>query len=103
MLVCSYLISRLIQKRRGGGNYANKYVFICYEIDILIVNNDTRFFCRNATNGFYHINDSSNRYTKTYCQMTSLTGCSGGGWTLVMKTDGRKVCKKERKNIKTSL
>ena len=26
--------------------------------------------------------------------MTSLTGCSGGGWTLVMKTDGRKVWNK---------
>lgn len=23
--------------------------------------------------------------------MTSLSGCSGGGWTLVMKADGRKV------------
>ena len=26
--------------------------------------------------------------------MTSLTGSSGGGWTLVMKTDGRKVWNK---------
>ena len=49
-------------------------------------------FYRNGKNGFYRIRDSSNSSTKTYCQMTSLTGCSGGGWTLVMKTDGRKVC-----------
>ena len=31
--------------------------------------------------------------------MTSLTGCSGGGWTLVMKIDGRKVCKRTGKVI----
>ena len=30
--------------------------------------------------------------------MTSLTGCTGGGWTLVMKTDGNKVCKNFKKN-----
>ena len=27
----------------------------------------------------------------TFCQMTALTGCGGGGWTLVMKIDGSKV------------
>jgi len=28
-----------------------------------------------------------------YCHMTSygIGGCGGGGWTLVMKTDGHKV------------
>ena len=26
-----------------------------------------------------------------YCQMTSIGSCGGGGWTLVMKTDGHKV------------
>ncbi|CAB4026878.1 Hypothetical predicted protein, partial [Paramuricea clavata] len=26
--------------------------------------------------------------SKTYCQMTSLAGCAGGGWTMVMKVDG---------------
>ena len=26
-----------------------------------------------------------------YCQMTSSGACGGGGWTLVMKTDGHKV------------
>ncbi len=29
--------------------------------------------------------------TKAYCQMTSLVGCAGGGWTMVMKVDGRQV------------
>ena len=32
--------------------------------------------------------------------MTSLTGCSGMGWTLVMKIDGRKVFK-GKSHIKT--
>ena len=31
--------------------------------------------------------------------MTSLTGCSGGGWTLVMKIDGRKVRKRKENFI----
>ena len=26
-----------------------------------------------------------------YCHMTSIRGCGGGGWTLVMKIDGHKV------------
>lgn len=26
-----------------------------------------------------------------YCHMTSIEGCGGGGWTLVMKIDGHKV------------
>ena len=26
-----------------------------------------------------------------YCHMTTLDGCGGGGWTLVMKMDGSKV------------
>ena len=30
-------------------------------------------------------------YTGTYCQMSALKGCVGGGWTMVMKIDGNKV------------
>ena len=26
-----------------------------------------------------------------FCQMDSVSNCSGGGWTLVMKIDGNKV------------
>lgn len=48
-------------------------------------------FYSNAGNGIYLIKPGSNQYCKTYCQMTSLPGCSGGGWTLAMKIDGRKV------------
>ena len=57
------------------------------------VNNITGHY-RNTGNGWYNIKDNSaDCHTKTYCQMTPLTGCSGGGWTLVMKIDGNKVCK----------
>ena len=29
--------------------------------------------------------------TSTFCHMTDITSCGGGGWTLVMKIDGVKV------------
>lgn len=42
--------------------------------------------------GAYNIYNSEDAsVTKTYCQMTSLEGCAGGGWTMVMKIDGNKV------------
>ena len=47
MLVSSYLISWLIQKRRGAGGVSThwfKHVVMCYEIDTLIVNNETSSF-----------------------------------------------------------
>ena len=33
-----------------------------------------------------------------YCHMSShgIGACGGGGWTLVMKTDGHKVCDKNK-------
>ncbi|XP_028396193.1 uncharacterized protein LOC114520167 [Dendronephthya gigantea] len=34
-------------------------------------------------------NQSSPPY-KVYCHMTDIPGCGGGGWTLVMKLDGKK-------------
>ena len=41
--------------------------------------------------GAYNIyNNGDASVTKTYCQMTSLEGCAGGGWTMVMKIDGKK-------------
>jgi hypothetical protein len=43
-------------------------------------------------NGVYNIQTNTDTgMTKTYCQMTSLEGCAGGGWTMVMKVDGHKV------------
>ena len=50
------------------------------------------FAFRDAPDGVYNILENGKiSATKTYCQMTSLPGCVGGGWTLVMKIDGNKV------------
>ena len=45
-----------------------------------------------AQDGVYKIEtNTAINLTKVYCQMTSLHGCSGGGWTMVMKINGTKV------------
>ena len=45
-----------------------------------------------AQNGIYQIKtDTATGFTKVHCQMTSLAGCPGGGWTMVMKINGTKV------------
>ena len=45
-----------------------------------------------AQNGVYKIiTETASGYTNVYCQMTLLTGCSGGGWTMVIKINGAKV------------
>jgi hypothetical protein len=46
----------------------------------------------NLKNGIYYLQAkaSSQKYP-VYCQMTGIPGCGGGGWTLVMKTDGHEV------------
>ncbi|XP_028408147.1 proprotein convertase subtilisin/kexin type 4-like [Dendronephthya gigantea] len=43
-----------------------------------------------STSGLYQISVGQNQKTGVYCQMSSIPGCSGGGWTMVMKIDGRK-------------
>ncbi|XP_028416369.1 uncharacterized skeletal organic matrix protein 5-like isoform X1 [Dendronephthya gigantea] len=42
----------------------------------------------NTASGVYEISDGSNQVMNVYCQMSSVSGCSGGGWTMVMKIDG---------------
>lgn len=45
-----------------------------------------------AKNGPFKIKTNTTLGTShIYCQMTSLPGCDGGGWTMVMKIDGNKV------------
>ncbi|CAB3989060.1 Hypothetical predicted protein [Paramuricea clavata] len=46
----------------------------------------------NAKHGVYKIKSLSVAYgySNVYCHMTSMPGCSGGGWTLVMKINGKK-------------
>ena len=52
---------------------------------------------RAAKNGVYKIKTSTTSgFNDVYCQMTSLPGCfGGGGWTMVMKINGTKVCFRE--------
>ncbi|XP_046857622.1 uncharacterized protein LOC124451035 [Xenia sp. Carnegie-2017] len=40
--------------------------------------------------GSYKIKYPANGFTNVYCHLTSLPGCSGGGWTLTMKISGHK-------------
>lgn len=53
-------------------------------------------FCRLATNGNYSIwpNGVEGQKQNVYCQMNRIPGCRDGGWTLVMKIDGKKVMSK---------
>ncbi|XP_028408175.1 uncharacterized skeletal organic matrix protein 5-like [Dendronephthya gigantea] len=44
----------------------------------------------NTASGVYKISVGSNEVMNVYCQMSSVSGCSGGGWTMVMKIDGSK-------------
>ncbi|XP_028411770.1 uncharacterized protein LOC114534514 [Dendronephthya gigantea] len=44
----------------------------------------------NPSNGVYQISVGRNQVMNVYCQMSSVSGCSGGGWTMVMKIDGSK-------------
>ncbi|CAB4029450.1 Hypothetical predicted protein, partial [Paramuricea clavata] len=43
---------------------------------------------RNNGNGVYQISVGNNKFIDVYCQMTNVSGCKGGGWTMVMKIDG---------------
>ena len=58
-------------------------------IDILY--NLSILFSRDHGSGIYKINVGPNRGMNVYCQMSSVSGCSGGGWTMVMKIDGSQV------------
>ena len=55
------------------------------------------FYClfvlsRSLPNGIYKLqNSNSHEEYDVYCHMTEISGCGGGGWTLVMKLDGNKV------------
>ena len=50
------------------------------------------FFFRSQGNKAYFLQiGPDQKKVPVYCHMTSLGACGGGGWTLVMKTDGAKV------------
>ncbi|CAB4019859.1 Hypothetical predicted protein [Paramuricea clavata] len=43
---------------------------------------------RNNGDGVYQISVGNNTVIDVYCQMTNVSGCKGGGWTLAMKING---------------
>ena len=45
----------------------------------------------NNGSGGYQISTGNKQHINVYCHMTSISGCHGGGWTLVMKIDGSSV------------
>jgi hypothetical protein len=50
------------------------------------------FLLSDAKDGVYKIKtDTTSNHTSVYCQITSLVGCAGGGWTMVMKINGSKA------------
>ena len=46
-----------------------------------------------SPSGFYNITTCGDTW-KTYCNMGRIPGCGEGGWTLVMRINGSKVCYK---------
>jgi hypothetical protein len=70
------------------GNYFDRYT----ENACLTCRYNMNIRCRDVPNGSYSILDQGGtKATKMYCQMTSLEGCEGGGWTMAMKIDGGQV------------
>ncbi|CAB3989344.1 Hypothetical predicted protein, partial [Paramuricea clavata] len=43
---------------------------------------------RNNGDGVYRISVKNSQVMDVYCQMTNVSGCKGGGWTMVMKING---------------
>ncbi|XP_046853396.1 uncharacterized protein LOC124446603 [Xenia sp. Carnegie-2017] len=52
---------------------------------------DTNMKTGSKKHGSYKIKIAESGFANVYCHMTSLPGCSEGGWTLVMKIYGLKV------------
>lgn len=44
-----------------------------------------------SKSGAYYLKTKEPQAALTYCHMVEISGCGGGGWTLVMKIDGAKV------------
>ena len=61
-------------------------------IKLLQTDNKILLILRGRDNKAYTLNVGSVKIP-VYCQMTGVGfgACAGGGWTLVMKTDGTKV------------
>ncbi len=48
-------------------------------------------YCSESNSGPYYIKTEEGGVAHTYCHMEDIPECGGGGWTLVMKIDGKKV------------
>ncbi|KAL9982282.1 hypothetical protein ACROYT_G004308 [Oculina patagonica] len=52
---------------------------------------DVLFNTPESTSGPYYLRTEEGEVAHTYCHMEDIAGCGGGGWTLVMKIDGKKT------------
>lgn len=95
-LISSLLITSFEFAKSEGCNAIIKFLIILKEF-----RNNVRVWillyvifylnCSNTGSGVYQISTGNNQHVNVYCHMTSISGCSGGGWTLVMKIDGSSV------------
>ena len=70
------------------------YDHLYHESCQILTNILSHFSCRLLLqkDGVYTLQDPSTpEKFQAYCHMTEIPGCGQGGWTLVMKVDGRKV------------
>ena len=80
--------------------HTNSPIIFTFQIRIFALPSNAKISCNikhpnfysDAKDGAYQIKTvTTSNNIRVYCQMTSLAGCAGGGWTMVMKVNGSKV------------
>ncbi|XP_028419280.1 uncharacterized protein LOC114545131 [Dendronephthya gigantea] len=68
----------------------NKFAGVTKDVKVLTHSSCKQIWMSqsNPGSGVYQISVGQNQVMKVYCQMSSVSNCSGGGWTMVMKIDG---------------
>ncbi|XP_028411790.1 uncharacterized protein LOC114534527 [Dendronephthya gigantea] len=68
----------------------NKFASVTKDVNVLTHSSCKQIWMSqsNRGSGVYQIIVGRNQLMNVYCRMSSISGCSGGGWTMVMKIDG---------------